>query len=77
MIDQAKPETPAAPSVPAPQSSAPKAPAPSALDAALFPGDPSMEFEDLDMTDWSADSFDEPDTEPGFFNDPGQFPDGV
>ena len=77
MIDQAKPETPAAPSVPAPQSSEPKAPAPSALDAALFPGDPSMEFEDLDMTDWSADSFDEPDTEPGFFNDPGQFPDGV
>lgn len=57
----------------APQSAAP---APDPLDAALFSGDPSMEFESLDMTEWSQDQYDEP-AEPGYFDDPGQFPDGV
>ena len=62
-----------APAAPAPASSASQAPAPSALDAALFSGDPSMEFEALDMTDWSSDVPDDPQD----FFDPGQFPDGV
>ena len=35
-----------------------------------------MEFESLDMTEWSQDQYDEP-AEPGYFDDPGQFPDGV
>ena len=69
-----------APSAPAPAPSAPApAPipksAPNALDAALFGGDSEMEFEELDSIDWSSDKYDDPGevSEPGFFDDPGQF----
>ena len=66
----------AAPSA-APAVKAPSSPAPDPLEAALFTGDPSMEFEDLDMTGWSEDKYDDPDAGvPGYFDDPGQFPDG-
>ncbi|MBO4650323.1 MAG: replicative DNA helicase [Clostridiales bacterium] len=62
-----------APSAPAP-APIPKS-APNALDAALFGGDSEMEFEELDSIDWSSDKYDDPGevSEPGFFDDPGQF----
>ena len=74
----AEPSVPpiAATPAPSPSPSAPvPKPAPNALDAALFGGDSEMEFEELDSIDWSSDSYDDPgeSSEPGYFDDPGQF----
>ena len=66
-------------SAPAPAATPAPAPipksAPNALDAALFGGDSDMEFEELDSIDWSSDKYDDPgeSSEPGYFDDPGQF----
>ncbi|MBQ5967945.1 MAG: replicative DNA helicase [Clostridiales bacterium] len=74
----AEPSVPpiAATPAPSPSPSAPvPKPAPNALDAALFGGDSEMEFEELDSIDWSSDSYGDPgeSSEPGYFDDPGQF----
>ncbi|MBR5937898.1 MAG: replicative DNA helicase [Clostridiales bacterium] len=48
-----------------------------ALDAAFMGGDSSMEMVELDEIDWAKDNYgDEGSSEPGFFDDPGQFPGG-
>lgn len=62
-------------SAPAPAPAPIPKPAPNALDAALFGGDSDMEFEELDSIDWSSDKYDDPgeSSEPGYFDDPGQF----